>query len=94
MAARVTLKSWMRAGPLAWPRSAFRINAYACHKPVGTYTYVLTRIDDPDWGAVGGGHYFTRRAALAAGRAALNRILQRQHGRDLREEPDFRAKHA
>jgi hypothetical protein len=46
----------------------FRLLVQPRTKPIGTYTYVITRTE----------YFFTREAALAAGRAALDRILKRQ----------------
>jgi hypothetical protein len=56
----------------------FRLLVQPRTKPIGTYTYIITRTDDPDWGETTAEYFFTREAALAAGRAALDRILKRQ----------------
>ena len=46
-------------------------------RPIGTYTYVITRKDDPDWGEISADYFFTREEASAAGRAALDRLKRR-----------------
>jgi hypothetical protein len=52
----------------------FRLLVQPRTKPIGTYTYIITRTDGPDWGETTAEYFFTREAALAAGRAALDRI--------------------
>jgi hypothetical protein len=56
----------------------FRILVRPRTKPIGTYTYVITRRDDPDWGETTADYFFTRAHASEAGKAALDRILKRQ----------------
>ena len=43
-------------------------------KPVGTYTYVITRTDDPHWAESTAESYATPEAASEAGWIALDRI--------------------
>ncbi len=43
-------------------------------KPVGTYTYVITRTDDPNWAESTAESYSTPEAASEAGWIALDRI--------------------
>jgi hypothetical protein len=64
----------------------FRVSVQRRTKPIGTYGYIITRTDDPDWGETTGEYFFTREAASAAGRAALDRILKRQAPRPDRAE--------
>jgi len=56
----------------------FRLSIQPRTRPIGTYTYVITRTDDPDWGETSADYFFTREQASAAGRAALDRLLKRQ----------------
>jgi hypothetical protein len=55
----------------------FRIAVQPRTRPIGTYTYVITRKDDPDWGESSADYFFTREEASAAGRAALDRLKRR-----------------
>ncbi len=55
----------------------FRIAVQPRTRPIGTYTYVITRKDDPDWGETSADYFFTRDEASAAGRAALDRLKRR-----------------
>jgi hypothetical protein len=55
----------------------FRIAVQPRTRPIGTYTYVITRKDDPDWGETSADYFFTREEASAAGRAALDRLKRR-----------------
>ena len=55
----------------------FRLAVQPRTKPIGTYTYVITRKDDPDWGETSAEYFFTREEASAAGRAALDRLKRR-----------------
>ena len=55
----------------------FRIAVQRRTRPIGTYTYVITRKDDPDWGETSADYFFTREEASAAGRAALDRLKRR-----------------
>ena len=52
----------------------FRLSIQPRTRPIGTYTYVITRKDDPDWGETSAEYFFTREEASAAGRAALDRL--------------------
>jgi hypothetical protein len=56
----------------------FRVSIQPRTRPIGTYTYVITRKDDPDWGETSAEYFFTREEASAAGRAALDRLLKRR----------------
>jgi hypothetical protein len=56
----------------------FRLSIQPRTRPIGTYTYVITRTDDPDWGETSADYFFTREQASAAGRAALDRLLKLQ----------------
>src|SRR3954463_5576440 len=58
----------------------FRLSIQPRTRPIGTYTYVITRKDDPDWGETSAEYFFTREEASAAGRAALDRLLKRLTG--------------
>ena len=55
----------------------FRLSIQPRTRPIGTYTYVITRQDDPDWGETSADYFFTREEASAAGRAALDRLKRR-----------------
>ena len=55
----------------------FRLAVQPRTRPIGTYTYVITRRDDPDWGETSAEYFFTREEASAAGRAALDRLKRR-----------------
>jgi len=55
----------------------FRLAVQPRTRPIGTYTYVITRKDDPDWGETSADYFFTREEASAAGRAALDRLKRR-----------------
>ena len=55
----------------------FRLSIQPRTRPIGTYTYVITRKDDPDWGETSAEYFFTREEASAAGRAALDRLKRR-----------------
>ena len=55
----------------------FRLAVQPRTRPIGTYTYVITRKDDPDWGETSAKYFFTREEASAAGRAALDRLKRR-----------------
>ena len=55
----------------------FRIAVQPRTRPIGTYTYVITCKDDPDWGETSAEYFFTREEASAAGRAALDRLKRR-----------------
>ena len=55
----------------------FQIAVQPRTRPIGTYTYVITRKDDPDWGETSADYFFTREEASAAGRAALDRLKRR-----------------
>jgi hypothetical protein len=50
----------------------FQVKVQARGKPADTYTYMITRSDDPAW-AEWGDSYATYEAALTAGQAALER---------------------
>jgi len=54
--------------------SIYRIVVRARKKPIGTYTYVITRTDDPHWAESTGEPYSTPEAASEAGWLALDRI--------------------
>ena len=54
--------------------SIYRVVVRARKKPVGTYTYVITRTDDPNWAESTGESYSTPEAASEAGWIALDRI--------------------
>jgi len=56
----------------------FRLAIQRRTKPIGTYTYVITRRDDPDWSETTADYFFTRDEASAAGRAALDRLRKRR----------------
>jgi len=56
----------------------FRLAVQPRTRPIGTYTYVITRKDDPDWGETSAEYFFTREEASAAGRAALDRLVKRR----------------
>ena len=55
----------------------FRLAVQPRTRPIGTYTYVITRKDDPDWGETSAEYFFTREEASAAGGAALDRLKRR-----------------
>ena len=52
----------------------YRVVVRARKKPIGTYTYVITRTDDPNWAESTGESYSTPEAASEAGWRALDRI--------------------
>ena len=52
----------------------YRVAVQARNKPAGTYTYVITRTDDPNWAESTGESYSTPEAASEAGWIALDRI--------------------
>jgi hypothetical protein len=52
----------------------YRVAVRARKEPAGTYTYVITRIDDPNWAESTGESYSTPEAASEAGWIALDRI--------------------
>jgi hypothetical protein len=52
----------------------YRVAVRARKEPAGTYTYVITRIDDPNWAERTGESYTTPEAASEAGWIALDRI--------------------
>jgi len=52
----------------------YRVVVRARKKPIGTYTYVITRTDDPNWAESTGESYSTPEAASEAGWLALDRI--------------------
>jgi hypothetical protein len=52
----------------------YRVAVRARKEPAGTYTYVITRIDDPNWAERTGESYSTPEAASEAGWIALDRI--------------------
>jgi hypothetical protein len=52
----------------------FRVSVQPRTKPIGTYTYVISRSDDRHWGMSTAEYFFTPEEALAAGRAVLNRL--------------------
>ena len=54
--------------------SIYRVVVRARKKPIGTYTYVITRTDDPNWSESTGESYSTPEAASEAGWLALDRI--------------------
>ena len=54
--------------------SIYRVVVRARKRPVGTYTYVITRTDDPNWAESTGESYSTPEAASEAGWIALDRI--------------------
>jgi hypothetical protein len=60
------------------PSCKFRLRVRPRTKPIGTYAYVITRRDDPELGETTAEYFFTPDEALAAGRAALDRILKRR----------------
>ncbi|MGA7489135.1 MAG: hypothetical protein WBW74_19605 [Xanthobacteraceae bacterium] len=66
--------------------SKFRVLVQRRTRPIGTYGYIITRSDDPNWSETTGDYFFTREEASAAGRAALDRILKRQTSRSNRAE--------
>src|SRR5260370_31446904 len=53
---------------------SYRVAVRARKEPAGTYTYVITRIDDPNWAESTGESYSTPEAASEAGWSALDRI--------------------
>jgi hypothetical protein len=55
----------------------FRLSIQPRTRPIGTYTYVITRQDDPG-GETSAEYFFTREEASTAGRAALDRLLKRR----------------
>ena len=57
--------------------SKFRLAVQRRTRPIGTYTYVITRRDNPDWSETTADYFFTREDASAAGREALDRLLKR-----------------
>jgi hypothetical protein len=54
--------------------SIYRVAVQARNKPAGTYTYVITRTDDPNWAESALESYSTPEAASEAGWIALDRI--------------------
>jgi hypothetical protein len=54
--------------------SIYRVAVRERKKPVGTYTYVITRTDDPHWAESTAESYATPEAASEAGWIALDRI--------------------
>ena len=67
----------MHIAPVVDQSFKFRIAVQPRTRPIGTYTYVITRKDDPDWGETSADYFFTREEASAAGRAALDRLKRR-----------------
>jgi hypothetical protein len=51
----------------------FHVAVQPRNKPVGTYTYRITRSDDTNWAEMGGDSYATPEGALAAGQVAFAR---------------------
>jgi hypothetical protein len=58
--------------------SQFQISVHWRVKPIGTFTYFITRKGDPDWSETTADYFFTREEALAAGRLTLEKIVKRQ----------------
>jgi hypothetical protein len=56
--------------------SQFRIFVRSRVRPIGTFTYFVTRKNDPDWTKTTAEYFFTREEALAAGRTALDAMLE------------------
>ena len=54
--------------------SIYRVAVQVRNKPAGTYTYVITRTDDPNWAESALESYSTPEAASEAGWIALDRI--------------------
>ena len=54
--------------------SIYRVAVQARNKPAGTYTYVITRTDDPNWAESALESYSTPEAASETGWIALDRI--------------------
>ena len=54
--------------------SIYRVVVQARKNPAGTYTYVITRTDDPTWEESSGELYSSPEAASGAGWIALDRI--------------------
>jgi hypothetical protein len=52
----------------------FQVSVQPRAKPIGTYTYVISRSDDRRWGMSTADYFFTPEEALAAGRAVLGRL--------------------
>ena len=65
----------------------YRVAVRARKEPAGTYTYVITRIDDPNWAERTGESYSTPEAASEAGWIALDRIRVEAHGKLPSEAP-------
>ena len=59
----------------------FQVEVKPRSQPVGAYTYVITRSDDPHWAEWSADSYATREAALAAGQEARERHQQRYASR-------------
>jgi hypothetical protein len=57
------------------------------NKPAGTYTYVITRIDDPNWAESALESYSTPEAASEAGWIALDRIRAAKNDHDPPQTP-------
>jgi hypothetical protein len=51
----------------------FHVTVQPRGNPAGTYTYRITRSDNPNWAEIGGDSYANPEAALAAGQVALER---------------------
>jgi hypothetical protein len=48
-------------------------------KPIATYTYIITKSDDPEFGETSAEYFFSPSAASEAGKAALlERIVRRK----------------
>ena len=67
----------MHIAPVVDQSFKFRVSIQPRTRPIGTYAYVITCKDDPDWGETSAEYFFTREEASAAGRAALDRLKRR-----------------
>ena len=59
---------------VSWQNCLYRVAVQVRNKPAGTYTYVITRTDDPNWAESALESYSTPEAASEAGWIALDRI--------------------
>jgi hypothetical protein len=56
------------------PVPKFRLLLQALRRPSGTYTFVITRTDDPHWSEMGAAAFETPDDAAEAGRLAMERL--------------------
>jgi len=59
---------------MGYELSKFRLVLKASGKPAATYSFVITRLDRPNWSEAGATSFKTLDAAAEAGRMAINRL--------------------